>query len=125
LLLPFRFDRGKLFPGNFSYEGIARLKPGVTLAQANADVARMLPIMYAKFPAPRGFGLKLFLDAHIAANLVEKTEAEMLRTKNFGRKTVNDIKEILGVWGLDLGMKVAEGGPRSDSVIRLTRLASK
>ncbi|MGA3236478.1 MAG: ABC transporter permease [Bryobacteraceae bacterium] len=69
LLLPFRFDRGKLFLGNFSYEGIARLKPGVTLAQANADVARMLPIMYAKFAAPRGLDLKLFLDAHIAPNL--------------------------------------------------------
>ncbi len=69
LLLPFRFDRGKLFLGNFSYEGIARLKPGVTLAQANADVARMLPIMYAKFPAPPGFDLKLFLDAHIAPNI--------------------------------------------------------
>src|ERR1700722_17801864 len=52
LLLPFQFDRGKLFLGNFSYEGIARLKPGATLAQASTDAARMIPIVNAKFPAP-------------------------------------------------------------------------
>ena len=38
LILPFRFDRGKMFLGNFSYNPLARLKPGVTIAQANADV---------------------------------------------------------------------------------------
>ena len=34
--------------------------------------------------------------------LVQKTEAEMLRTKNFGRKSLNEIKEILGNMGLSL-----------------------
>ncbi len=38
--------------------------------------------------------------------LVEKTEAEMLKTKNFGRKSLNEIKEILGEMGLSLGMKL-------------------
>jgi len=38
--------------------------------------------------------------------LVEKTEAEMLRTKNFGRKSLNEIKEILADMGLSLGMKL-------------------
>ena len=37
--------------------------------------------------------------------LVEKTEAEMLRTKNFGRKSLNEIKEILQQMGLGLGMR--------------------
>jgi DNA-directed RNA polymerase subunit alpha len=37
--------------------------------------------------------------------LVQKTEAEMLRTKNFGRKSLSEIKEILGSMGLGLGMK--------------------
>jgi DNA-directed RNA polymerase subunit alpha len=37
--------------------------------------------------------------------LVQKTEAEMLRTKNFGRKSLNEIKEILASMGLSLGMK--------------------
>ena len=45
LILPMRFERAKVHLGNFSYRGIARLKPGVTMAQANADVARMLPIV--------------------------------------------------------------------------------
>jgi DNA-directed RNA polymerase subunit alpha len=38
--------------------------------------------------------------------LVQKTEAEMLRTKNFGRKSLNEIKEILHSMGLSLGMRV-------------------
>lgn len=38
--------------------------------------------------------------------LVQKTEGEMLKTKNFGRKSLNEIKEILGEMGLSLGMKM-------------------
>ncbi|MFI5326685.1 MAG: DNA-directed RNA polymerase subunit alpha [Candidatus Rokuibacteriota bacterium] len=38
--------------------------------------------------------------------LVQKTENEMLKTKNFGRKSLNEIKEILGTMGLSLGMKL-------------------
>lgn len=38
--------------------------------------------------------------------LVQKTEPEMLKTKNFGRKSLNEIKEILGTMGLSLGMKL-------------------
>jgi DNA-directed RNA polymerase subunit alpha len=38
--------------------------------------------------------------------LVEKSEAEMLKTKNFGRKSLNEIKEILGDLSLSLGMKL-------------------
>ncbi|MBZ5574098.1 MAG: DNA-directed RNA polymerase subunit alpha, partial [Acidobacteriia bacterium] len=42
--------------------------------------------------------------------LVQKTEAEMLKTKNFGRKSLNEIKEILSTMGLSLGMKIDEQG---------------
>jgi len=42
--------------------------------------------------------------------LVQKTEAEMLRTKNFGRKSLNEIKEILANMGLSLGMRVDAHG---------------
>lgn len=38
--------------------------------------------------------------------LVQKTESEMLKTKNFGRKSLNEIKEVLGEMGLSLGMKI-------------------
>ena len=48
--------------------------------------------------------------------LVSKTEAEMLKTKNFGRKSLNEIKEVLSEMGLSLGMKL-EGftPPEEDS----------
>jgi DNA-directed RNA polymerase subunit alpha len=44
------------------------------------------------------------------ADLVQRSEAEMLKTKNFGRKSLNEIKEILTEMGLSLGMKL-EGLP--------------
>jgi DNA-directed RNA polymerase subunit alpha len=43
-------------------------------------------------------------------DLVQKTEAEMLRTKNFGRKSLNEIKEILTGMGLSFGMKIDSHG---------------
>jgi len=43
-------------------------------------------------------------------DLVQKTESEMLRTPNFGRKSLNEIKEILATMNLELGMKI-EGWP--------------
>ena len=65
IVVPFRFDRSKVFVGNFSYQGIARLKPGVTIEQANADVARMLPLTIERFPLPPGFSRQMFEDAQI------------------------------------------------------------
>jgi predicted permease len=69
VLIPFQFDRSKMKLGNYSYNGLARLKPGVTLDQANADVARMLPIVMNSFPAPEGFSIKLFENAHIGPQI--------------------------------------------------------
>jgi DNA-directed RNA polymerase subunit alpha len=45
-------------------------------------------------------------EIHKIFQLVSKTEAEMLRTKNFGRKSLNEIKEVLTEMGLQLGMKL-------------------
>ena len=44
LILPLAFDRGRTILAGFQFNGIARLKPGVTIAQANADLARLLPV---------------------------------------------------------------------------------
>jgi predicted permease len=60
LLLPFRWNRAEVFVGNFSYQAIARLKPGVTIEQANADIARMIPLVIEKFPLPQGFTRTMF-----------------------------------------------------------------
>jgi len=46
--------------------------------------------------------------------LVQKTEAEMLKTKNFGRKSLNEIKEILRDMGLDFGMHLENFPPRAE-----------
>ncbi len=43
---------------------------------------------------------------HYIGDLVQRSEAEMLRTKNFGRKSLKEIKEILGQKGLSLGMRI-------------------
>src|SRR5277367_3192714 len=69
LFLPFQWDRSTTKLGNFSYEALARLKPGVTMAQASADMARLLPVAIRSFPAPDGFSAKLFENAHIASSL--------------------------------------------------------
>jgi predicted permease len=44
VIVPLAFERGKLILAGFGYHGIARLKPGMKIAEANADVTRMLPI---------------------------------------------------------------------------------
>jgi DNA-directed RNA polymerase subunit alpha len=46
--------------------------------------------------------------------LVSKTEAEMLKTKNFGRKSLNEIKEVLSEMGLSLGMKLEGFAPPAE-----------
>ena len=51
LIIPFRFDRAALIPPPFCCNAIARLRDGVTLAEANADIERMLPIWIERFPS--------------------------------------------------------------------------
>jgi DNA-directed RNA polymerase subunit alpha len=49
-------------------------------------------------------------DIKTIRDLVQKTESEMLKTKNFGRKSLNEIKDILGSMGLSLGMRFDDQG---------------
>lgn len=53
-------------------------------------------------------------DIKYIGELVQRTEAEMLRTKNFGRKSLNEIKEILGEMGLGLGIKLEDFPSREE-----------
>jgi predicted permease len=69
IIMPFQWDRSKIKLGNFSQRALARLKPGVTMEQASADMARLLPITFRSFPAPDGFSPALFEKAHISPNL--------------------------------------------------------
>jgi predicted permease len=69
LVLPFKFDRAKTLLGNYSYHAVARLKPGMTVANASTDVARILPLVLQNFGPPPGFSLALFEQAHFGPNL--------------------------------------------------------
>ena len=86
IIAPFKWDRSKMKLGNFSYRALARLKPGVTMEQASADVARMLPISIRSFPAPEGFSIKLFETAQIGPNL-----------RPLKRDVVGDVGNVLWV----------------------------
>jgi predicted permease len=93
LIMPFRFDRNKTHLGNFSYQGLVMVKPGVTLAQVDADVARMLPIVMSSFPAPAGFSIKLFEDARIGPNV-----------RPLKQDVVGDVGNVLWVLMGSIGM---------------------
>ncbi len=93
VITPFQFDRNKTNLGNFSYDGLARLKPSVTIEQVNADVTRMLPIVMSSFAAPPGFSLKLFEDAHIGPNV-----------RPLKRDVVGDVGSVLWVLMGSIGM---------------------
>ena len=69
LLLPMRINPAEVFVGNFSFQGIARLKPGVTIAQVNADINRMIPLVSERYPMPPGFTKPMFEAARISANV--------------------------------------------------------
>lgn len=68
-LLPAQWDRAKVLLGNFNGTTIARLKPGVTLAQAQADLNYLVPIANHSFPPPPGFPASIFDKAQFRADL--------------------------------------------------------
>ena len=86
LFLPLRFDRSKTTLGQFSYDGIARLRPGVTMEAANADVARMWPIVLRSFPPPPGFSMDLFDKARLGPNV-----------RPLSRDVIGDVGKLLWV----------------------------
>src|SRR5262249_55201075 len=83
---PFRFDRNKTTLGQFSFIGVARLKPGVTLTQANADIARMIPMVNFRFPPPPGFNRKIFEEVRMLPSV-----------RPLKRDVVGDLGKVLWV----------------------------
>jgi len=86
LWLPMRWDRNKTKLGNFSYEGLARIKPGVTIEQASADLQRLIPVAIDTFPTPAGFSKDLFKSAQFRTNL-----------RPLKRDVVGDVGNVLWV----------------------------
>jgi len=86
VFLPLRIDRSKTMLGQFSYEGLARLRPGVTMEAANSDVARMWPIVLNSFPSPPGFSIDLFKQARIGPKI-----------RPLSRDVIGDVGKLLWV----------------------------
>jgi predicted permease len=79
VIAPFRINRAQLVPPPFCCNGIARLREGVTLEQANADIERMLPIWIERFPFPGGIsGREVYLDTWRIAPALRAFKADVL-----------------------------------------------
>jgi predicted permease len=69
VVLPMRLDRATAVVGDFGLPGLARLKPHVTLEQANADVARMIPLIPERFPLSPGLTRKIWDSVGLTPNV--------------------------------------------------------
>lgn len=69
VLVPMTLDRSQTPIGGFMFTAIARLKPGVTLEEANTDLQRLIPIANHSFPPPPGFSLAFFEKANFSVDL--------------------------------------------------------
>ena len=93
LVIPFRLNRSKVFLGQFSYRGMARLKPGTTLDQANADASRMIPISLRRFPPFPGGNVQIFEEARITP-IIRSVKDEL----------VGDVEKTLWLLMATIGM---------------------
>ena len=75
LILPDQPDRAKVHLGGFVYHGIGRLRPGVTLAQANADATRLIPVWLNGWPSPPGLDRQLWARMRMSPALVPLSQS--------------------------------------------------
>ncbi|MEI9976921.1 MAG: ABC transporter permease, partial [Ignavibacteriota bacterium] len=75
MFLPMQRDRNKTNLGNFSFQGLARLRPGISIAQANADAARLIPVAIDSFPPFPGYSRDMFKQVGAAPNFVPLKES--------------------------------------------------
>jgi predicted permease len=69
LVLPIRFDRAKVGLAGYNFRGVGRLKPGVDLKAADADVARLIDLELTRFPPPKGMSISMLKEARLGPNL--------------------------------------------------------
>ena len=100
IILPAAFDRSRVKLAGFGLLGLARLKPGVTIADANADVARMLPIWQSRWPAAASVDPKVYDSWRIAPAI------RPLKSDVVGH-AANVLWILMGTVGLLLAMAVA------------------
>jgi predicted permease len=93
LVVPYQFDRSKIFLGHFSFAAVARVKPGVTIDQAAADVARMIPISLTRFPPFPGGTVKMFEEVRLTP-----------KVRSLRDDLVGDVQKVLWVLMGTIGM---------------------
>ena len=98
-------DQFSVFMNFEDQEEIVRLENKPVEQQDSTNMAFLQPVSELELSV-RSANCLQNANIKYIYELVSKTEGEMLRTKNFGRKSLNEIKEILTQMGLGLGMKV-------------------
>jgi putative ABC transport system permease protein len=93
LLAPFRFDRNRSILAGFGLQGIARLKPGVTLAQANADLARLIPVWMDSWTNGPGTSGKIYQTWRITPAL-----------RTLQQEVVGSVSEVLWIVMATIGL---------------------
>jgi predicted permease len=69
VVVPFQFDRSKVVLGELGFSALARLRPDATIADAEADVARLIPIALRRFPPFPGGTVKMFEQARLTPHI--------------------------------------------------------
>ena len=99
-----------LFVAEEQYEELAAGEPKAAVAGREGDPSagdnNLFKTVDELELSVRSYNCLKNADIKTIAELVQKSEPEMLKTKNFGRKSLNEIKEILARMGLHLGMKI-------------------
>jgi DNA-directed RNA polymerase subunit alpha len=100
---------------NFEEELAAAIPDGPRVAEPNEVLFR--PVDELELSV-RSANCLQNADIRFIGELVQRSDAEMLRTKNFGRKSLNEIKEILAGLGLEFGMRL-DGFPAREELDRM------
>jgi putative ABC transport system permease protein len=93
VLLPFQLNRAEVRVGDFSYQAVARLKPGVSLEEANADVARMIPLAFDRFAMWPGLTRKMFEEAGLGPNV-----------RPLSQEAIGDVGRVLWILMATVGL---------------------
>ncbi|HTT17467.1 MAG TPA: ABC transporter permease [Candidatus Sulfotelmatobacter sp.] len=93
VILPLQLERNHSYLGQFHYDGIGRLRPGITIADADADLSRLLPIVLRSFPPPPGYSVDLFEKLHPRPDL-----------RPLKQDVVGDVSNLLWVLMGGIGM---------------------
>jgi predicted permease len=93
VILPEQLDRNHTYLGQFHYAAIGRLRPGISIADADVDLSRLLPTVLRSFPPPPGYSMGLFEKLHPRPDLRPLKE-----------DVVGDLSTILWVLMAGIGM---------------------